>query len=311
MTVVQAAISWSPEIRNVLSVLVGAGVLMGSMYLILATNTGARLGLLITMATLFGWMTIMGAVWWVYGIGMLGEGPRWEVIEINTGDLTQAALAQARPLPEPFELPDPEQILADDPGLAEQFPPPAPGQPAPIPSLGAIFEVAPDLREELDIDSQLAGWDLLITSDSQRGDAQATADAALGPDGTSTFESSSDYKVLEVYSLGGKPRLEDDANRLERIGHKLSSIWHWSHPTHYAVVQVQGVEPQAVEPGEAPPPPVVDESAPVVSVIMERNLGDLRFPAAMVTLSFGILFALTCNALHRRDKLVAQHRAGG
>jgi len=311
VTLVNAAISWAPEIRNILSVLVGLGVLVGSMYLILATNTGARLGLLITLAALFGWMTIMGAAWWVYGIGMQGEAPSWEVIEVNTGDLTQASLAEARPLPEPFELPDPAQILADDPDLAEQFPPPAPGQPPPIPSLGAIFEVAPELRDELDIDSQLAGWDLLITSDPQRGDAQATADAALGPDATATFETTSDYKVLDVYSLGGKPRLDEDANRIDRIGHKLASIWNWSHPTHYAVVQVQGTVDQEVVPGEAPPPPVVDEDAPVVSVIMRRDLGDLRFPAAMVTLSFGILFALSCNALHRRDKLLAQHLAAG
>ena len=75
-----------------------------------------------------------------------------------------------------------------------------------------------------------------------------------------------------------------------------------------AIVQVQPVIKQVAEPGQAPPLPKADESAPVVSVIMERNIGDRRFPGAMLTISSGIMFGITLNALHRRDKLAAERR---
>ncbi len=69
------AVGWEPEIRGALVVIIGAVALMGSVYLILGTNMGARLGLLVALAGLFGWMATMGAVWWTYGIGLQGRQP--------------------------------------------------------------------------------------------------------------------------------------------------------------------------------------------------------------------------------------------
>jgi len=40
---------------------------------------------------------------------------------------------------------------------------------------------------------------------------------------------------------------------------------------------------------------------------MVRDLGDLRFPPAMVTIGSLILFLVLCNVLHRRDKLLNEH----
>jgi hypothetical protein len=74
-------------------------------------------------------------------------------------------------------------------------------------------------------------------------------------------------------------------------------------------VLVQAVVPQVTPPGGAPPTPQLDPKAPLISVIMIRSLGDLRFPAFMVTLVFGVLFFLTCWTLHRRDKLQAANRS--
>jgi hypothetical protein len=42
---------------------------------------------------------------------------------------------------------------------------------------------------------------------------------------------------------------------------------------------------------------------------MIRSLGDVRFPGFMTFVMCGILFAVVCNVLHRRDKLVARNRA--
>src|SRR3546814_18085064 len=88
-----AGIAWDPQIRGFLATAVGVVVLMGSVYLLVGTNLGSRLGFLISGAAFFGWMTLMGLTWWVYGtIGMLGTAPHWVVSEVVCPDLTAAAL---------------------------------------------------------------------------------------------------------------------------------------------------------------------------------------------------------------------------
>ena len=81
---VLAGIAWDPQIRGILTVVLGFSILGGSVYLIVATNTGARLGLLISLAGLFGWMTILTLFWWLSppGIGPAGDGPSWVPVEV-------------------------------------------------------------------------------------------------------------------------------------------------------------------------------------------------------------------------------------
>jgi hypothetical protein len=306
-----AAIAWNPEIRNILSLLVGIGILIGSVYLLVATDTGARLGLLITLACLFGWMTIMGVIWMAYGIGLKGREPTWSAVEINHGDLTSADLAVARDLPLPEDLPDPEEILAEHPELEEVLFPEGRANVA-DPTLGQIIEADPELREELGLDENgLNGWFLLTPSDPTKGEAQASADAALGPDGNGVFQSSSEYRVLDAFSYGGEEQVPEDAGLLEQAWIKIKNTVRnlIGRPEHYAIVQVQRVVPQETVPGEAPPAPQVDPEAPVESVILIRDYGDKRFPPFMVTVVSAILFALPCNALHRRDRTAASNRA--
>lgn len=310
---VLGAIAWSPEIRNLLSLLVGVLVLFGSLYLIIATNIGIRTGMLITLSCFFGWMTLMGTFWWIYGnVGMLGKDPHWVVEEINVGgDIGDARLEEARALTGVEDLPTPGEILDDLPGLADEVIPPDNPDKINVLTLGELAAADPDVAETYHFDDFLGGWELLASSDRQRGDAAATADAQLTnpASGEPLFESSSEYVVRDVFSIGGKPQRTDDS-LVGRFTHKLSSVWHWRHPVHYAVVQVQPAVAQEVVPGEAPPSPVIDENAPVISVIMVRDLGDKRFPAGIFTTVFGILFALTCWTLHRRDSVIAQVRAG-
>jgi len=45
------AVTWDPFIRGIIVVLIGVGVLCGSVYLLLLTNLGARLGFLISVHT--------------------------------------------------------------------------------------------------------------------------------------------------------------------------------------------------------------------------------------------------------------------
>jgi hypothetical protein len=96
--VLALTLSWDPTIRGYLVVATGVVVLCGSVYMLLATNTGVRLGFLIAAAGLTGWMTIMGTAWWLYGIGWVGPAASWkprEVVVSDNPDDTSAAVTRA------------------------------------------------------------------------------------------------------------------------------------------------------------------------------------------------------------------------
>jgi hypothetical protein len=309
-------ISWDPEIRNILALALGVGILIGSVILIISTNTGPRTGVLIGLAALFGWMTIMGLMWWMYSGspaslgGMKGIAPHWRVIDVNVGNLADDPNPDAQKLPTQNEAQVVAAILKAHPELLVKA---QSGNPAKVPTIGELVDLDPNLRDEFNLNpGDLNGWHLLVPSDKQRGDAQAVADTALGPDGQKIFTASSDYKVLEAYDIGGKENtypLPANPSVWDRVWNNIQTIVHFQHPEHFAVVQVQRVIPQETLPGQAPPTPQVDPSQPVISVVMIRSLGDVRFPGFMMFAISGILFAIVCNTLHRREKLQARNRA--
>jgi hypothetical protein len=302
-------ISWNPEIRNVLSVLIGIAVLMGSVILIVSTNTGPRTGMLVGLACLFGWMMVMGLTWTLYGIGLKGKAPHWKVVEISY-DLQQASQPEARQLPELDDQQKVKEILAARPDLLKKVNPEGKDK---VISISELVEADPSIEVQFGLAAKdLGGWHILVPSDKQRGDAQASADAALGADGKKIFEDSTKYKVVEAFDTGGKQDafpIPSDPSLIQRVFNRIETTFHISQPEHYAIVQVQAVVPQETPPGGAPPTPKFDESQPVVSVIMIRDVGNLRYPSFLFTFVFGLLFALTCWTLHRRDKLIARNRA--
>ncbi len=260
--VLALTVTWDPTIRGILVVVVGVGVLYGSSYLLVATNTGSRLGFLIAVGALSGWMMLMGIIWMIYGIGMQGTPSHWEVHEVvdsrSPNDLSAAALEDAR---------------------------------------------------------DLTDWTALPPGNTKRGEAETSAIEALieenGP--LKRFEAAADLLVLGAYDKGGK----DPDSFINRI-----DLLPLPHPAHYAIVQVRKVIPvktlkegetcppstKCIAFGEVPPKPEADPSAPVLSVIMERDLGSRRLPPAVIALSSAVIFAVTCNAMHRRDKALAEAR---
>ena len=93
--------TWEPELRGILIVIIAVVVLCGSVYLILATNLGARLGFLVALTGLLGWLMLMGIVWAIYGIGLKGPDPSWQAVPgrtvlQDTGALYQAGVFDAR-----------------------------------------------------------------------------------------------------------------------------------------------------------------------------------------------------------------------
>ena len=287
---VLAGIAWDPQIRGFLALGVGVVVLMGSVYLLLLTNVGTRLGFFITATAFWGWMFIMGAVWWLYGtVGMIGDLPTWQIKEVVYPNTQIADLEEAHTLDVATSgLPsDPESFLDLD--AAEQ-------------------EALGD-----DLASRLGGWSLLLESNPSFGEAKAALDehfvAEPLDDGSLLLDSADDYVATYSFEQGGKDKLKSDPSRIDRISHKITSMLEFRHPPHYAILQIQPALVQEAVPGQAPPVPTADESKPVISVIMERNLGDRRLPGAMLTVSSLIMFGLMANALHRRDLAAMKARA--
>lgn len=331
-----AGLAWDPEIRGFMAVFAGVIVLMGSVWLLLALNTGTRLGTLISAAGFFGWMVIMALVWWIYGIGWAGDTPTWQLREINVGDLDAAALDQARALPDAVEFPSAFELTvdSDDPVAHAEFGMVTRDSLTPDQTEGLTTEeidelVADELaRNRATTLSELAavspgvisaaeasgrlnfgGWDLLSTAEA--GDAQASAVAMLLESPDLAFTTPDDFKLLDAYTIGGKRGLPDDPNRWDRIWTQVRTALTITHPTRYGLVQVQEVIHQPLVPGQPPPRPIADESKPVISVIMIRDLGNLRLKPALVALGSLCIFGALCLFLHERDKLAWRLREAG
>jgi hypothetical protein len=237
------AISWEPEIRGITIVAIAVATFCGTIYLVLATDLGARLGLLVALAGLAGWMALMGGIWWIYGIGLRGSDPTWQVEEIVFGDIRQSTLEEAHDLVEP----------------------------------------------------ESSSWRRLPDDDPGRGQTATAADEAL-LNGTGGRFTAGGYITVAVYDKGGETYPD--------------WFFNFFHEPHYAVVEVQPTIKQATEPGKAPPPPQADPSQPPVYVVLIRDLGDRRVPAALITLSSTAIFLVLCDILHRREKIVRRHLSG-
>ncbi|HET6772817.1 MAG TPA: hypothetical protein VFH36_05870 [Acidimicrobiales bacterium] len=279
-----AGISWTPEIRGILSVLVGVVVLMGSVYLLLATNLAQRLGFLVALAAVFGWLTIHGTMWLIYppGTGPAGRGPAWEVDEIVYGDLSESLLDKAHKL-DVSTLPTPEEVDDLEP------------------------EDVAALNEEHA--NELGGWELLSASDASRGEAQTAVDALLAEGIVPGLEEADSRVFTYAFETGGKPERESDAV-VDRVTNRIGNTLRLTHPPHYAIVQLRpAVDPGEPVPGEAPPVPEADEDAQVVSAVLVRDIGQRRLPAALIVTASGLTFGLLCVMLHQRDRRVAEHRS--
>lgn len=111
------ALSWNPNVRGGLYVLISVVVLCGSGVLILGTNLGGRLGFQTAAAGLTGFFVVIGLTWWVYGIGPQGEAPTWVPRFTIQGDLGQVDSDILAGFPRGWE-----ELQLDDPAVADAIP---------------------------------------------------------------------------------------------------------------------------------------------------------------------------------------------
>ena len=163
------SIGWEPELRGLLTVIIGTVALCGSVYLLLGTNLGIRLGLLVAMAGLFGWMMMMGVIWMTYGIGLKGTEPSWQPSE-------------------PFSIVRDGKLLHEA-GVIEG------------PVTVADSATYPEIADTAAIALENENWELLPTDDQGRGQAIAAADEIIQVE--AEMYAAGEYEAVAVYERGG------------------------------------------------------------------------------------------------------------
>ena len=383
-----AGIGWDPEVRGFLTVALAGVLLVGTVWLLLVTNTGVRLGSLIALAGLFGWFTIMALIWWLQGIGYTGASPSWEY----QASFRDAAGYESEGIEDAYvggvdELPDPNcdnSVIFPPSKTSWTFTPPGEGclpravsllltypgadradvtaELATVDSEGIrtslrernalLAEEDPRRRTAAELDAaaedqiarreaqidkmslsalaanapqviswarsegylKLGEWELLSTAAA--GEATAAAGAfieerevfadapatVLTPEGE-VPSATAPYVFVDAFGRGGKPERSSDGT-WDRVANKISNSARLTNPPHYVVVQARPAIPRAQVVGEAPPASELDFESETVSVVMVRNLGNLRLVPALVTIGSGLIFLALIFSLHWRDRRV-------
>lgn len=171
------AINWEPQLRGILIIIISTVILCGSVYLILSTNMGARLGFLLSLSALAGWMMMMGLVWWAFGLGLQGDVASWKPVPGQTILQTPTALQEAKILHSDAVLPTADESYVD---------------------------------QAADLDKLLLAndWDKLSESSPSYGQSAAAGGVEIERDGTLT---AGRYQVVGVFDKGGEryPKISD------------------------------------------------------------------------------------------------------
>jgi hypothetical protein len=275
-----AGITWDPFIRGLLIVIVAVLLLPGSVYFVLATDTGARLGFLLVAAGMTGLLSILAVLWMVLAsTAAIGRPNSWKPLAVVSGDYaTQVTIKGAQDFP------------AGDAGSIR----------------GALPPVAKThwywpLRSCSD-----SGWRHM--DPGKVTDAESAADKVLVPPGTSVvappaltspFTAATEYSYVDAFEKGSNSGCLFAVNK-----HKIYVPF--ARSPHYVVIRVL---PALPVPANSTAPAKPDTSKPYTYVILDRNLGSVRQPQLVVAISSGLVFLIICNALHRRDKEIWARQA--
>ncbi|HRE02124.1 MAG TPA: hypothetical protein PLV68_12550, partial [Ilumatobacteraceae bacterium] len=170
MSSVLLAINWEPQLRGILIIIISTVVLCGSIYVMIGTNIGARLGFLLSLAGLAGWMMLMGMVWWAFGLGLQGQLPSWQPMVGQTILQTPQALAETG-------------VLGDAPAL---------------PGADLDYTAQADALDDLLVAN---GWTKLAESNPSFGQSASSAGVQIEEDGTL---GAGRYQVVSVFDKGGE-----------------------------------------------------------------------------------------------------------
>lgn len=84
----EGGLSFGTQLRGWLVAIFSVILFCGSVYMLLATNVGRRLGLLLSLSAIFGFLSMLGMIWFTNLTPLTalhGPAPKWEVKEVLAG----------------------------------------------------------------------------------------------------------------------------------------------------------------------------------------------------------------------------------
>ena len=270
-----STITWDPFMRGILILALFIVLLPGSVFLVLSTDVGARLSLLLSLAAITGMMCLLACLWMpLASTADIGKANSWKPLEIITGNYQdQVTVKSAKSLPI-------GNLLN--------------GTKPPVTALKTKHWYWP-LQSCNDNSWHKIDPSLISDPESESDDVLAnTSGAQLGPQLNSPFSATTDYVYIDGYRLGQNSGCLFAINR-----HKVYIPF--ARGPDIVVLRVLPALPSQTQSAS---PPVVQPNtkAPYTYVILERNLGSVRQPQAVMAISMGITFLVLCYLLHTREK---------
>ena len=257
-------VSWDPVLTGYLAVIIGIAVLCGSVYLLLATNLGVRLGFLVAWTGLWGWMLVMSIVWWVFGIGWIGSQPGWNVLQVATN-----------PAVVPVE--EVQQLSAY-----------------------GLDGVPPDWIEVDEADARSAADSHVVCSDADPRRLLAV-NSCLFTAATNYFTHRVVMTGGERYRPLGVPDNVITQYFFPSRGRPNYAVVQIQPFVPIADIDPNLVDDEGAP---ILPAAEIDDDAPIYSVVMVRDHGSVRLRPALLTIFSALLFGLGCYHLHRRDQAI-------
>ncbi len=269
-----ATFVWDPFIRGALILALFIILLPGSVYLVLSTDVGGRLGFLLMAAATSGMLCLLALLWMpLASTADVGRPNSWHPLEVITGDYNgQITIKGAAGL----NVNDLASVAPPTKALKTQhwF------WPFQGCNDNAWHKIDPSLVNDPE-------------SEADKILANTTA-SLIGPQLTSPFSATTDYVYIDGYQKGQNSGCLFAISR-----HKI--YMPLARGTHFVVLRVKPALP-TLNLGGAPPAAQPDNTKPYTYVIMDRNLGSVRQPQALLAFSMGITFLVICYILHTRDR---------
>lgn len=268
--------TWDPFMRGILITLLFVVLLPGSVLLVLSTDVGGRLGFLLMAAAMTGMMAMLALLWMpLSSTADIGRPNSWKPLQVLTGNYaSQVIIKSASTLPVNNLAAGTKPILQPLSKVPHWW--------WPLQSCNddSWHKIDPSLINDPESES-----DTILAN---------TAGVVFPPQLTSPFSATTDYVYIDGFRLG-----QNSGCLISIDKHKI--YLPFVRGPDIVVLRVLPALP-VLTLGGAPVAAQADTTKPYTYVIMERNLGSVRQPQALMAISMGICFLVICYVLHTREK---------
>ena len=260
---------WYPTILGVLVVVASVALFMGTIYILLSTNLGSRLGFLVTAAGLSGFMVLLSLLWLTNPSPvntLKGRIPQWKAVEsIESGDVARS------------KIPAVQRVNQD----------------------GHKADAAAITNLKASVDTNL-----ILTKNELTGEIESGAGGKYA-----IYQDATGYIVTDNQLTGGGEIFSQFDVSTNTDFPWLHVSLHKPLYGVITLCKTDPSRSATEVPfGEKPPTPACADTARQV-LVLERDLGSLRVPPFVAFLASSILFILCLLSMHWRERDLQEQAA--